>query len=66
MSGDPRECHLQATECLRLAKSACTPQGRETFTDLANTWLKLAAEFESDKMLLKTWGELPTKSSRAA
>jgi hypothetical protein len=54
MSGDPRKCHLQAAECLRLAKSACSPQGRETFTDLANTWLKLAAEFESDKMLLKT------------
>ena len=39
MPGDPEECALN---CLRFAQTATTPQLREHFANLAQTWVRLA------------------------
>jgi hypothetical protein len=54
--GDPNECRMHARECLRLAESASKQEARETFSNLARTWLSLAAELERNQALLDTWG----------
>jgi hypothetical protein len=46
MPGDPKECREHAKNCLRLAEMATSEQARETFHDLAKTWLKLAFDLE--------------------
>ena len=66
MPGDPKECRLHAAECFRAADNATNPKTQEEFTELARIWLRLAAEFESNDTLLKTWGDFRTKTSRAA
>jgi hypothetical protein len=58
MPGDPEQCRLNAARCLKLAKRARRPEMRETFTALADTWTRLAAEHESDEALLRTISEL--------
>ena len=55
MSGDPHECRRQAAECFRIAQSATSQKFRDDFTQLANVWLKLASQFESDNALLDVW-----------
>jgi hypothetical protein len=50
--GDPNQCREQAAECVRLANEGTTQQSRDDFIELANVWLKLAAQFESDRALL--------------
>jgi hypothetical protein len=52
MSGDPSQCREQAAECVRLANEGATQQSRDEFIELAQVWLKLAAQLESDKALL--------------
>jgi hypothetical protein len=49
---------------VRLANEGTTPQGRE-FIELAKVWLKLAAQFESDKPLLDAMDDAQ-KARRAA
>ena len=66
MSGDPRQCRLNAAECFRAAESAASAKSREQFRELAKIWLKLAAQFESDEALLKSWGDVRAKPSWAA
>lgn len=56
MPGDPNECRMHARECLRLAESASKEEARETFSNLARTWQRLAAELERNQALLETWG----------
>ena len=58
MPGNPEQCRLNAARCLKLAKRARRPEMRETFTALAVTWTRLAAEHESDEALLRTISEL--------
>ena len=58
MPGNPEQCRLNAARCLKLAKRARRPEMRETFTALADTWTRLAAEQESDEALLRTISEL--------
>jgi hypothetical protein len=58
MPGNPEQCRLNAARCLKLAKRARRPEVRETFTALADTWTRLAAEHESDEALLRTMSEL--------
>jgi hypothetical protein len=58
MPGNPDQCRLNAARCLRLAERARRPETRETFTALAETWTRLAAELESDEALLRTISEL--------
>ena len=58
MPGNPEQCRLNAARCLKLAKRARRPKMRETFTALADTWTRLAAEHESDEALLRAISEL--------
>jgi hypothetical protein len=58
MPGDPNQCRLNAQRCLLLAKRARRPQMRRNLTALAETWTKLAAELESDQVLLSAIAEL--------
>jgi hypothetical protein len=58
MSGDPQQCRLNAVSCLALAERVRKPEARESFLALAEAWKKLAAELESDQMLLNTISEL--------
>jgi hypothetical protein len=46
MPGDSNACREQARDCLRLAHTARTAAARETFSNLAATWLSLARELE--------------------
>jgi len=54
MPGDPKECRQHALTCVRLAQTSPSPQTREQFGRLANTWLNLAAELENTLSLLDT------------
>ena len=58
MPGNPGVCRLNATRGLGLAKRARRPEVRGSFTGLAETWTRLAAELESDEALLRTLSEL--------
>ena len=46
MPGDPKECRQHALNCVRLAQTAATPQSREHFANLAQTWVRLAEDLE--------------------
>ena len=67
MPGDPKARREQERDCLRLAHTARSAAARETFSNLAATWLSLATELE--QRLLDTWGDkdrsLQTASSLA-
>jgi hypothetical protein len=52
MTGDPSQCREQAAECVRLANEGATQESRDEFVELAQVWLKLATQLESDKALL--------------
>jgi hypothetical protein len=52
MTGDPSQCREQAAECVRLANEGTTQESRDEFVELAQVWLKLAIQLESDKALL--------------
>jgi hypothetical protein len=56
MPGDPKECREHAKNCSRLASEAKTEQARETFENLARTWMRLATDLENAKALLDEWG----------
>ena len=58
MPGNPEQCRLNAARCLKLAKRSRRAEMRETFTALADTWTRLAAEHESDEALLRAISEL--------
>ena len=52
MPGDPRECRQHALTCVRLAQTSASPQAREQFASLANTWLRLATDLEQARAFL--------------
>ena len=52
MPGDPYQCRQYAARYSALAKRAWRPEVRQAFTELAETWTKLAAEIEADQPLL--------------
>src|SRR5262245_51503229 len=63
MLGNPQECRLHALECVRLAQTSTTPQGRDHFAKLARTWIKLAEDLErSRKFLDKIAAESETQA----
>jgi hypothetical protein len=55
MPGDPKECRQHALTCARLAQTSASPQARERFASLANTWLRLAEDLERTFALLETF-----------
>ena len=58
MPGDPAQCRLYAARYLELSKRAKNPVRRQNLAALAETWTKLAAEFESDQPLLNALSEI--------
>jgi len=58
MPGNPHQCRLYASRCLKLAERARRPGMRQTFIALAETWTRLAAELESDQALLQAISEM--------
>jgi hypothetical protein len=58
MPGDPAQCRLCAARCLRLSERAKNPARRQNLAALAETWTKLAAEYEADQPLLNALSEI--------
>jgi hypothetical protein len=52
MPGDPQECRRHALTCVRLAQTSASPQAREEFASLAQTWIKLADDLERTQNFL--------------
>ena len=58
MPGDPAQCRLNAARYLELSERAEEPARRESLAALAGMWTKLAAELESEQVLLNTLSEI--------
>ncbi len=58
MPGNPAQCRLYAVRYLELSKRGKNPARRANLAALAELWIKLAAEFESDQLLLNTLSEI--------
>jgi len=48
---DPGDCRQHALDCVRLAQTSTTPEARETWSDLAKTWLRFASDLEANECL---------------
>jgi hypothetical protein len=46
MALDPKTCHRHSVRCAEMARTARTPELRQTLTDLARSWAKMAMEME--------------------
>ena len=44
---EPKECHLQALTCERLAQRSTSPIVKGAYADLAKNWLKVADEIQA-------------------
>ena len=52
MSGDPKRCRERALKCRNLANEASTPQSKQMFLELSQTWFRLATELDDCTRLL--------------
>ena len=59
MPGDPNECREHATRCWALAAEVSNPVLKDSLTDLAQRWARLAADLQSTRRLLEQWGDKP-------
>jgi len=41
---------------VRLAQTSTTPEEKETWSDLAKTWLRFASDLEANEGLFDEWG----------
>ena len=57
MPGDPKECREHAKRCLQLAYETTNPALKDSLTDIAGQWMRLATDLEATKRLLDEWGE---------
>ena len=55
---DSQECRNRAKECFRIAESSPNPLDRQTFSELAAAWLRLANEIDTNQALIEHWGAL--------
>src|SRR5262245_33374146 len=58
MAGDPKECREHAERCSELSRSLPDKGVRQTFAELAEFWLRLAAEFEDTQAFLDRLREI--------
>ena len=58
MPGDPAQCRSYAARYLKLSERAEDPARRQSLAALAQMWLNLAAELESDQALLNALSEI--------
>jgi hypothetical protein len=61
---DPGECRQRALECVRLAQTTKDPEARQTWSDLARTWLIFAADLEANECLLAESGKPKPRGRR--
>lgn len=55
---DSQECRSRAKECIRIAESSRNSIDRQTFSELAAVWLRLATEIDTSQALIEHWGAL--------
>ena len=58
MSGDPKRCRERALKCRYLANDASTPESKQMYLDLSQTWFRLAAELEDTNTFLHALEEM--------
>jgi len=61
MLGDPKEWKQRALHCAERARIPQSPEVRQKFADLAQTWLVFAVQLEEQRALIDRWG--PPKSN---
>lgn len=55
MPGDPNEYQQHAKRCLKLAAETADPVLKETLTDSAQRWERLASDLAATNELLAKW-----------
>jgi hypothetical protein len=55
MTGDPKQCRAYAAQCSEMAAKARNPEHKRMLTNLAQSWLGIAAELESSRALLDAY-----------
>jgi hypothetical protein len=58
MPGDPNRRREHARSCAEIARHTASPEVRDHFTSLEQSWLHFAAEIESGQKLLDLIGEI--------
>ena len=58
MPGDPNRCREHARYCAELARQTVSPEVRDRFISLEQSWLRLAVEIETSQKLLDLIGEI--------
>ena len=66
MSGNPKECRRNALTCMQLAQTAPSPEAREHFAELCQTWLGLAGDIESGQALVDLLNDFEEPEMRAS
>jgi hypothetical protein len=49
MPGDPKECRQRALNCILMAKGASSPEAKDHFYKLAQSWISLAVDLEQSQ-----------------
>jgi hypothetical protein len=57
MPGDPKEYREYAKRCLKIAQETTNQTLRASLEEIAQQWLRLAADLEATKPLLEAWGD---------
>ena len=65
MSGNPKECRRNAFTCMQLAQTAPSPEAREHFAELSQTWLRLAGDIETGQTLVDLLNDFDEPERRA-
>jgi hypothetical protein len=65
MPGNPKECRRHALTCIQLAQTAPSPEAREHFAELSQTWLRLAGDIESGQALVDLLNDFDEPERRA-
>jgi hypothetical protein len=55
---DSQECRNRAQECIRIAERSPNRLDRQTFSEFAATWLRLANEIDTSQALIEHWGAI--------
>ena len=63
MPGDPKECRDHAKRCWQLASETKNPELRESLTDLAQTWARLATDLDVTRALMEKGAAEAPKSN---
>jgi hypothetical protein len=66
MPGDPKECREHARRCAELASISTTPEAREQFISLQQSWMRLAADLEQAKAFIAALDEMDADPPKAA